>query len=720
MNDKLLLKWEAPRFRGCWDLAVDSIFVSPVSSDDKVWSGSLLPGLWLACEDGLRFVKGAATKLELDSDKGCSGRIKMQFEELADGSMEFVLQDEQLRLRNFRLCWKGKPQPIISLHLGAHVMTQAERMIVPNLDRPFWQDWQAEGVCIPCAKTGPIQSFMRTWDLGHGRIALGNFAPAMGSPYGAAYPRPLLAGAMGGRHGWVVMGFEQAPDGALSFLTGASCAGMELLYREDLWGALPEQERVWEDFIKLCWAKEAVDAYGRFYYPEMSPTKENPHQVSMWSTWGDFKEGIYDLGHTARRVRRDFGVEMLVFDDPWETYCSSGDANYERFPDFDDSVEEAVGLGLKAGFWHSVGWLDRPEDFGLGKEDLLCGLDGEPRQCSWSFNPHDRGSRHYALDPSSPKARQFLIERTRKVLARYPVSLLKLDFYYGLPGPDVAVPRDPKYRGERLGLSLIEIIATEARRLQPDITILCYSLNPLIAKHAQLIALDDLGDASGREAEGHGQWSFWTTIAGRGGVALNGSSGYDWAAEHDVIMNSAIIGAPGGILPLFYKNGSVVPRTAYRPRRALGRWYRRTTGWRPLWLNSHLGDFSRDPSLRCWGRLETFDGKEMLTALALRELTDWDKPVELEGLAWRGSWVLIAQDNVGIFDSRELACIPVGKGSLELSFTGAGGFDVSGCYEQEDGDVVRPLIIETDKGVLRLVADDAEQERGLIGFVLIR
>ena len=463
-----------------------------------------------------------------------------------------------------------------------------------------------------------------------------------------------------------------------------------------------------------------MDAYGEFYYPEVQPTKHSDHQISMWSTWGDFKEGIFDLNQTARRVRRDFGVDVLIYDDPWETYCSSGDTNYQRFPDFDESVDEAVSIGLKAGFWHSVGWLDKPEEFGLGKEDLLCGLDGEPRLASWSFNPHDKGPQHYALDPSSPKVRAFLEERTRKVLAKYPASLLKLDFYYGLPGPDVAVPRDPKYRGERLGLALIGIIAAEAHRIQPDITILCYGLNPLIAEHAQLVALDDLGDASGREAEGHGQWSFWASIAGRGGVALNGSSGYDWAAEEDVILNSAIIGAPGGILPLFYKNGLKVPRESYRPRRALGCWFLRTTGWKPLWLNSHLGDVHQDPTLRCWGRLENFGEKDLLTALALREVKVQDSFMEVEGVEWTGQCILIALDDADIRESRELACIPVGFGNLSLSFDGVKAGSVSGRYEQSEHDVDTELTPKVEGDAFVLVADTATQEQGLLGYVIRR
>ncbi|WP_309384365.1 hypothetical protein [Cerasicoccus frondis] len=715
VNDKLYLSWSHNGFSGHWDLESDLLEIHRSDKRQLIWQGALLPALWILDASGQRrFVKAEVRSVDQHTD---TGQLDLVFPGLADGELSFAIEADRLHLGAFSIRWFDQAPKIISIYVGAVEMGKDERNMAPNLDRPFWPAWRAFGACIPTIKTGPIQSFVRMWDLGHSRIGLGNFAPAMGSPYGAAYPRPLLACGMGGDSGWVVFGFQEAPDGALSFVTGANCGCLEILYREDLWGPIDEPVRTWNDFLHICWAEQAVDAYAQFYYPEPQPTEPSPHQLSMWSTWGDFKEGIFDLKFTAERARRDFGVDILIYDDPWETFCSSGDTNYERFPDFDESVQESLNLGLKVGFWHSVGWLDRPEEFGLGREDLLCGVDGEPRVSSWSFNPFDKGPRHFALDPSSPKSRQFLIERTRKVLAKYPASLLKLDFYYGLPGPDVAVPRDPQYRGEKLGIALINIIAREARRIRPDITILCYGLHPLIGENTHLVALDDLGDASGREAAAHGQWSFWATIAGRGGRAINGSSGYDWGAERDVVLNSAVIGAPGGILPLFYKKGLETPKSAYRPRRALAKWFRRTVGWRPLWLNSHLGDCNRDPEMRCWGRLERFDGTDELVALALRgdcQPEAGEAPVS--GFEWSGDWAIIAQDQASIGDSSTVAFIPVGMG--ELRFECRRPKRVVAVLEQEGVDAEEEASIQWANGVLALTAGREILEQGLLGYLV--
>lgn len=714
------LSWAFGHYKGHWDLESDRLRVFCESEDKTIWEGPLLPALWLAPSEGERvFTKAEVKEVNLEGD-GLSGDILLAFSDVAKGRITFSVEEEGLRLKSFSLEWSREPIAIVAIYIGAMEMGEAERKIVPSLDLPFWPAWQADGYCIPGGKVGPIQSFFRNWELGHSRIALGNFAPAMGSLYGAAYPRPLLACSLGGRHGWVVLGTPKPLDGAMSFQVRSSCACLEILYREDLWGALEEPTRSWDDFLFVTWGDHPVETYGRFYYPEQVETEPSQHQVSWWNTWGDFKEKVFALSDTAERSRKHFGVDALVYDDYWETLVSSGNPNYERFPDFDKSVQDALDLGLKIGFWQSVGWLDDPEAFGLDKSDLLCGVDGEPRQCSWSFNPLTEAPRHYALDPSSPHARQFLVERTKRVLERYPTSLLKLDFCYGLPGPDVAVPRDPAWRGERLGLGLFDLIARTALEMRPDVIIIGYSLNPLFSKYGNIISLDDLGDAAGREAHGHGQWSAWATIAGRGGVAINASSGYHWEAERDVLLNTAVIGAPGGILPTQFPDGAAMPTDRFRPRRALARWFRRTTGWKPLWLNSHLGDFDRDPELRCWGRLELCGGEERLTSLALRSEAHESGIVPLlPNLGWEGDWAIISQDDQAIDKSSMVVCIPMGLGKLSLDYE-VWPKKVVGIFETESGDREEEIHWEWQDRLLILEVDDQALFRGLLGIVVYR
>ena len=110
-------------------------------------------------------------------------------------------------------------------------------------------------------------------------------------------------------------------------------------------------------------------------------------------------------------------------------------------------------------------------------------------------------------------------------------QLLKLDFGYGLPGPDVSAPRNPEFRGERLPYEFdVRIIVDAAREVKPDVTIQYYGIHPLMRPVTDVVALDDLGDAGGYEGEAHGEWSIWSALAAAQGSAIMASSGYDWKA----------------------------------------------------------------------------------------------------------------------------------------------------------------------------------------------
>ena len=187
-----------------------------------------------------------------------------------------------------------------------------------------------------------------------------------------------------------------------------------------------------------------------------------------------------------------------------------------------------------------------------------------------------------------------------------------------------------------------------------------------------MVALDDLGDAGSEEAPGHSQWSIWSALAaGRSNVMA--SSGYDWNADAEVVLNSAVIGVPGAVLSRTMPDGSAVPAKFLDRRIALNRWYRRSPGWKPLWLNSLPGGLNPDgsafdPVMRCMGRQERIGGEDKLTAVALREdKSEKTSPYKtLRGMTWQGRWALIAQDDESIFSSRRLACLPVDGTTLQI------------------------------------------------------
>ena len=223
------------------------------------------------------------------------------------------------------------------------------------------------------------------------------------------------------------------------------------------------------------------------------------------------------------------------------------------------------------------------------------------------------------------------------------------------------------FRGERLAFELIKIIAEAAREVKPDVSIQYYGIHPLMRPITDVVALDDLGDGGGYEAEAHGQWSVWAALAAAHGAAIMSSSGYDWNSDSEILLDTAVVGAPGSVLPLPRPGQPPLPQEWLSHRAALARWFRRSTGWAPLWLNSEKGALGREPRLRCFGRLERIGGTDRLTALALRqERPDGPEAGQLRGMRWEGRWALIAQDDSDIFSSRKLACIPFGRGFIEV------------------------------------------------------
>ncbi len=651
-----------------WDVERDFAILKDREGQD-IWAGSLLPSLVVLDADGKRKgVPGQVMKVET-MDAG-SWRLQLKWDGVTEGELCCRIAAPLLEFTSLELHWSGPPRPLVALHYGAKPLTVEESHMACTLEHPLWPDWRAEGYCIPSAKGAPVQSFFRKWDFGHASIPLGNFGPSMGTPYAAAYPRPLFAGAMGSSAGWVTLGSGSIPDGAMTWRIRSSCAMIELLFREDLWGAPAALIRRWELPFRLAWADSAWEAYRRFFgAPERPQTETSHHQKSVWNSWGDFRLKRFDLPEIARRAISDFGVQRLVLDDGWETWSSSGVVNTGRFQNFSSDVSDMKSKGLQVGAWQSLGWIMKPKEFGLGPDDLLCGSDGVPRRAKWSMDIHSADPWYFFPDPSSEKTRSFLRERTQRVMYLLEPAILKLDFAYGMPPPDVASPRNPAMRGERCCEALMKIVVEAAREINPQVTIQYYGISPLLKPLIDMVALDDVGDCAEMEAAGHGEWSIWASLAGLQGFAVMASSGYDWHQDEAIVMNTAIIGSSGSVLPVHMPDGSPVPERFICRRLAISRWQRHTRGWAPLWLNTDKGAQGVLPRIRNWGRLETWEEKTRLVSLILKE--GEGPSVDLgEGrhVRWSGRWALISQDQQSIFGTSRLALIPFDTGWLELPF----------------------------------------------------
>ncbi len=667
-SNSLIWRHQSNEYVFEWDVRSDRAQLRRDLDAALIWEGSLLPLFWLKLDgDKLKCVK-----LSLPNGGSVSQEdsisLKLVLGDVASGELHVTKMPHGIRFQKLVLQWSITPVPaIIGMYFGASPLTPAQRDIVPSLEVPFWPDWSCEGFCIPSAKGAPIQSFFRRWDFGHATIPLGSFGPSLGTPYAAAYPRPLLAAAMGSDAGWLSVGPGAMPDAALSVQIRSATAMLHWLYREDLWG-MESASREWNEPLRLCWAGTALESYQHLFQTfEIAPQTPAAHQRSSVNSWGSFKIGDFDIRKIADRSADDIAAEILVIDDLWETFNGSGMPALFRFPRFDADLQYARSKGLKLGFWQSVGWVDDWSAVGLTHDDVLCGPDGIPRRANWAMSPHLSGPVHYCLDPSSPKVREFLRTRTQRIMRQFEPALLKLDFGYGLPGPDVAVARDRRLRGERMGFELTRLITDAAKEINPNVTIQYYGIHPLMSRVTDIVALDDLGDAGIWEASGHAEWSIWATLVGSTGTAIMASSGYNWNDDEEILLNTLVIGAPGCVLPLKAATDQALSPARLLHRRALSCWHRRTTQWRPLWLDSEPGRINAAPHLACWGRLETFQGREYLTALALRMTELRHAPPSQLGVdGWEGRWGLIAQDDRSIQSSSQLACIPMDAGWIEL------------------------------------------------------
>ncbi len=705
------------RFTFRWSLATDEARLVAGPEAAVVWTGSLLPLFWLECAGAPpRAVKATCDPVASRLRTG-GADLALRLGDLGQGQLRVALDAGGVRFEELTVIWTHDAPPALrAIYFGADILTPAQRPAAPTLDLPFWPDWRAEGYGIISAKTNPMQSYFRSWDFGHADIPLGSFGPAMGTPYAAAFPRPIYAAGLGGRHGWLCLGAGAVPDAALTLQVRARSGALEWRYREDLWGPPAGAVRRWDNPLWLAWAPTAWEAYRAYFrlFPA-APDRTAPPPRSFGGTWGDFRLGHFNLRASADRAGRDFGADLLCLDDPWEQTKGSGTPHRQRLPDFEADLDYVRAQGLGLGFWLPLGWIADPAAAGLSVEDLLIGRDGVPVTGNWADDPREPDAAYFCLDPGSARARHFLRERTERILRTHRPVLLKLDFGYGIPGPDAAVSRDPGCRGERLAWTYMRIVAEAARAIDPNVTILGYSLHPLWEAVEDQCSLDDLGDAGVHEAAGHGHWSVWAALAGERGLALMGSSGYHWSADTDVILNSAVIGAPGVNLPRVLADGSPVPVAQIARRQGIFRWFRRTARWEPLWLNSWTGSLEQEPTPRSWGRLERIAGGLELTALALRApSTAAAGDPALRGLRWTGSWAVLAQDDAPIFAARRLALIPCAPGAIELPRDRKPA-SVQAVFATSE--VPHPDWAWAD-GRLRLEASAASADQPLLGFVV--
>jgi hypothetical protein len=643
------------KYTFAWDLKTDKASFETSGDHAQIWSGSLLPGFWIQTITNKRFIK-ATVDAARSTIKPDALDLALTLGSYGTGKLTLVAAPWGLRISQLSIRWSGKAPAIIEMYFGATPLTQEQLAWVSDPERPFAPDWAAFGFCVPGAKEGPAQSYFRSWDFGRADIALGSYGPSMGSPYGAAFPRPTLSASMGHNNGWITFGAGSIPDAAMTLYVRSARGSIQYLYREDLWGAPQERDRVWNEPLRITWGENAWASLRK--YTASIPTTRvlSPiHQRSVWNTWGNWRFKDYAIAPIAEMAQK-VGAGMLVLDDPWEGSSGSGSYDQKKFPDFMGDIDRIHKLNMQHGIWETLAWLDDPYALGLTNQELILDRNGVPCKGSWNFDPF--GANHYLLDISTDKARNFLIARTKRVMKELKPKLIKLDFGYGISNANVGVPRNLALRGERYSYELTKTIVDAAKSIDPEVTIMYYCISPLFQSLFDMVSLDDQGDLWYDHAEGHSQWSIWASLLSQHQVALNASSGYDWRTDDEIILNTAVLGSPGSVLGNKVNNGPVTDQYINR-RYAINAWFRKTISWEPAWFNTDFGGMETPMQLNCWGRTEKINGQDALVALALRprnkEKLNGTLPASYQ---WTGRWALIAQDQHDISTSEKLAVIP--------------------------------------------------------------
>ncbi len=654
------LKHSINAYHFSWDVNEDKAKTT-FTKDQTIWEGSLLPAFWLLdANDTKKYVKAKCISVEEIDQK--TTKLLLNFADLGSGSMLVNKEDWGISVKNLYVEWADKIPLIIDMYFGTSVIPAGRQSLMDNNNSTFSSDWSSFGFCVPGAKEGTVQSYFRMWDFGQTNISLGSFAPSMGTPYGAAFPRPVLAMAMGNNDGMMVFGTGNIPDAPMTLKIRSSLGCINFLYREDLWGA-GSKKRNWENPLRITFGKNAWLAFRRYFntFPEKE-TLSVIHQKAVWNTWGDWRNKKYPIRPITDFAKK-VGAEIVVTDDPWEESQGLGKPNLTLFPNIYDDLKYIYKNNMSHGIWETLGWIGDTLACGLSSADLICDINGNPCIGSWNFNPFASG--YFCIDISSDRACEFLQERTISSMKLMKPSLIKLDFGYGMPNPNIGVPKDPQIRGERYTFELFKLIVEAAKSVNPDVTIMYYGISPLFHPLSDMVSLDDQGDMWYETKQGHGQWTIWASLLSDKQVALSGSSSYDWFTDDHIILNSFILGSPGSVLGTQLDDGSNVPEKYLNRRLAINKWYRKTIQWEPLWLNSQLGDFNNPPIIKCVARTELSDGKKQITVLVLNGEKD-NSINELKAFEWKGRWAIVSQTEDGILETNRLAVIPFDVGYLKI------------------------------------------------------
>lgn len=355
-------------------------------------------------------------------------------------------------------------------------------------------------------------------------------------------------------------GLAELPDGDffIDLKQGKSSPWMD--YRSDLWKHMRTPGKLTLG-ARLLWVfgENYYDAIGRYYAALMAAgiihrKEDSPERTAValtpqFCTWGTqvsqrrqggkldeaFLRGVYgELKASGMKAG------MFSIDDKWEGTYGKLEHDAERFPHFEQFLDEVRADGRRIGIWAALMRCERPADLGLTEDHVLKQPDGKP----FIASEHPK---YFILDFTQPEVAKVLSEIAKKFVRRYRPDLVKFDFGYELPPVTKAGPKDKQWAGERLMWKGLDVVIRAMREEKPDIVVMYYQLSPFFIDYFDLHSPDDLFLASGEYDLEANRRFFFSSLLGRLGVPTYGSTGYDWASAPEIWFDSAAIGTLGSL-----------------------------------------------------------------------------------------------------------------------------------------------------------------------------
>lgn len=166
----------------------------------------------------------------------------------------------------------------------------------------------------------------------------------------------------------------------------------------------------------------AVSGWWNEFYPNTNKRTVNG-EYPLYSSWYNYHQ--HPESFTMEKeleIAAELGFKSVIIDDGWSydgngcgdySLCGSWEVVTSKFPDFKGFVEKAHKLGLKVALWFPVPFIGTKDpEFEKYRDKYLF------------ISPMEAG----VLDPRYKESRDYIINSYRKIVDKYNLDGLKLDF----------------------------------------------------------------------------------------------------------------------------------------------------------------------------------------------------------------------------------------------------------------------------------------------------